>query len=40
MRECKFKKVESIMLQMRGKPTKTAKYDQMVGLSRGNSEEN
>jgi len=25
---------------MRGKPTKTAKYDEMVGLSRGNSEEN
>jgi len=25
---------------MRGIPTKTAKYDEMVGLSRGNSEEN
>jgi len=25
---------------MRWKPTKTAKYDEMVGLSRGNSEEN
>jgi len=25
---------------MRGIPTKTDKYDEMVGLSRGNSEEN
>ena len=27
-------------LDLTGIPTKTAKYDEMVGLSRGNSEEN